>query len=129
MPMLHLNRYGGAPKLHSAVESTFSAVWNAAGAERGLLPLSWHLADPWSGAHFAASAAGHPEQHRREIVESWIVQLGLVDEVDPLTEPLKRCGDEMVWTGSVDGVTFQLTYPAEGTTWWSSPGDAASPAA
>ncbi|WP_445443102.1 hypothetical protein [Clavibacter sp. km1a] len=115
MTMLRLGRAEAAPEFHAAVESAFDAVWNAAGAERGLLPLSWHLADPWSGAHFAATAAAHPEEDRREIVESWIVHLGLVDETDVLDEPLRRCGEEMVWTGSVDGVAFQLAYPADGT--------------
>ena len=94
------------------IETTIADAWNAAGARHGLPPLTWRLGDQWTGTQFVATAESHPRERRRDVVEAWVVALGLEQEIDPVTDPLCRCGDDMVWFGTVDGMAFQLCYPA-----------------
>jgi hypothetical protein len=95
-----------------AVETSIALAWNAEGELRGLAPLSWQLGGPWEGVHFAGDADAYACEMRREIIESWIAGLGLADAIDLTDRPLVRVGPDMVWTGVIDDVVFQLRYPA-----------------
>jgi hypothetical protein len=95
-----------------SIETSIAVAWNTEGELRGLQPLAWQLGGLWDGVHFAGDADAYAPELRREIIESWIAGLGLADTVDMVEGPLDRRGDDMVWTGSIDDVTFQLRYPA-----------------
>ena len=95
-----------------AIETSIAMAWNAEGEIRGLPQLAWQLGGPWEGVHFSGDADAYAPELRREIIESWIAGLGLADAIDLTDGPLARCGDDMVWTGALDDVVFQLRYPA-----------------
>ncbi len=46
------------------------------------------------------------------MIEAWIAGLGLADAIDLTDGPLARRGEDMVWTGAIDEVVFELRYPA-----------------
>jgi hypothetical protein len=93
------------------VELMIAVAWNADGATRGLLPLSWHLgADDF--VHFIASADAYARECRREIIESWIASFGFADDIDPIISPLNRRGADMIWTGDIGGISVEFSYPA-----------------
>ncbi|OUE10268.1 hypothetical protein CMsap09_15070 [Clavibacter michiganensis] len=94
------------------IETSVALAWNAEGALRGLPPLAWRLGGPWEGVHFSGDADAYAPEVRREVVEAWIAGLGLADAIDPTDGPLARHGDDMVWTGALDDVVFELRYPA-----------------
>lgn len=94
------------------VETSIALAWNAEGALRGLPPLTWQLGGAWEGVHFAGDADAYAPGMRRDIIESWIAGLGLADAIDATDGPLARRGDQMVWTGALDDVVFELRYPA-----------------
>ncbi|WP_317229835.1 hypothetical protein [Clavibacter sp. MX14-G9D] len=94
------------------IETSVALAWNAEGALRGLPPLAWRLGGPWEGVHFSGDADAYAPEVRREVVEAWIAGLGLADAIDLTDGPLARRGDDMVWTGALDDVVFELRYPA-----------------
>ncbi|KDP92145.1 MULTISPECIES: hypothetical protein [Clavibacter] len=96
-----------------AIETSVAMAWNAEGAIRGLPPLAWQLGGPWEGVHFSGDADAYAPEARREVIESWIAGLGLADAIDLTDGPLARRGEDMVWTGAIDEVVFELRYPAE----------------
>ena len=96
-----------------AIETSIGLAWNAEGAIRGLPPLAWQLGGPWEGVHFSGDADAYAPEVRREVIESWIAGLGLADAIDLTDGPLARRGDDMVWTGALDDVVFELRYPAD----------------
>jgi hypothetical protein len=96
-----------------AIETSVALAWNAEGAIRGLPPLAWQLGGPWEGVHFSGDADAYAPEVRREVIESWIAGLGLADAIDLTDGPLARRGDDMVWTGVIDEVVFELRYPAQ----------------
>lgn len=94
------------------IETSIGLAWNAAGEKIGLPPLAWRLGDPGDGIHFVGVADAYAPELRCEIVELWIAILGLADHIDFLNDPLRQEGTEMIWTGALDGVMFQFSYPA-----------------
>jgi hypothetical protein len=94
------------------LETSIALMCNTAGAAQNLPPIAWRLGDAWDGVHLIGDANAYAADRRREIIESWIVGLGLADEIDPIVEPLQQEGADMFWTGTMDGITFRLTYPA-----------------
>jgi hypothetical protein len=94
-----------------AIETSVALAWNAEGEIRGLPPLAWQLGGPWEGVHFSGDA--YAPELRREVIEAWIAGLGLADTIDPTDGPLTRRGDDMVWTGALDEVVFELRYPVD----------------
>jgi hypothetical protein len=103
------------PITRMAIETSIAVAWNAAGARRGLSPIAWRLGSPDDGVHFAGDADAYAPELRQDIIEAWIASLGLADEFNYYDEPLGQCGSNMVWTGTIDSVTFQLSYPASMT--------------
>jgi hypothetical protein len=103
------------PITRQAIETSIAIAWNAEGAIRGLPPLAWRLGGPWEGVHFSGDADAYAPELRRDIVESWIAGLGLADSIDLTDGPLALRGDDMVWTGALDEVVFELRYPASAT--------------
>jgi hypothetical protein len=96
----------------AGIDTAVGAAWNLDGAQRGLLPLAWHLGD-LDTAHFVGNANAYAPRLRRDIVEAWIADLGLVDDIIGLIHgPLQRAGSTLIWNGAVDGVSFQFSYPA-----------------
>jgi hypothetical protein len=107
-----------APSVHGpitrlGIETSIGLAWNEAGDHAGLSPLAWKLGDPCDGIHFVANADAYALELRRDIVEAWIAALGLADHFDLIDDPLHRVGTEMVWTGTIDSVTFQFRYSAD----------------
>ena len=96
-----------------AIETSIGLAWNAEGEIRGLPPLAWQLGGPWEGVHFSGDADAYAPEVRREVIESWIAGLGLADAIDLTDGPLARRGDDMVWSGAIDEVVFELRYPAD----------------
>jgi hypothetical protein len=94
------------------LETSIALTCNTAGAAQNLPPIAWRLGDAWDGVNLIGDANAYAPDRRREIVESWIAALGLADEIDTVIEPLQQEGSDMVWTSTMDGITFQLTYPA-----------------
>jgi hypothetical protein len=100
------------PITRQGIETSIAIAWNAEGARRGLPPLAWRLGEPWEGIHFSGDADAYAPELRRDIVESWIAGLGLADAIDLTDGPLALRGRDMVWTGALDEVVFELRYPA-----------------
>jgi hypothetical protein len=93
------------------LETQVALTCNSAGAAVGLSPLAWRLGDAWDGVDLVGDADAHATELRQDIIESWIAALGLADEVTLLDEPLQRSGASMIWTGTMDGITYQLSCP------------------
>jgi hypothetical protein len=100
------------PITRLGIETSIGLAWNSEGERKGLPPLAWKLGDAFEGVHFAGNADAYALEMRCEIIESWIAALGLADLFDLIDDPLQRVGAEMIWTGTIDGVTFQFSYPA-----------------
>jgi hypothetical protein len=100
------------PITRLAIETSVALAWNTFGDSKGLRPLAWSVGDALDGVHFAGDADAYAAELRCDIVESWIAALGLADQIDITDEPLHREGSNMVWIGSLDGVTFRFSYPA-----------------
>jgi hypothetical protein len=96
----------------TAVDAAITHEFNIAGARRGLSPLAWRLGSIDEGIHFSGHADAYAVDLRWDIVEAWLVYLGLADEFEYGDEPIRRAGPDMLWTGTVDGVTVQLSFPA-----------------
>ncbi|MFS4506150.1 hypothetical protein ACMA46_07925 [Clavibacter sp. Sh2141] len=94
-------------------ETSIALAWNAFGTQAGLSPVAWKLGEPGDGIHFTADADAYAPDLRCDIVEAWIAALGLADQFDLTDDPLRRAGTRMIWTGTIDGVTFQFHYPAD----------------
>ena len=94
------------------IELMVAIAWNAEGRTRGLRPLAWEIGDA-DFVHFIGSADAYSRTARREIIEDWIAELGLADDIDSTAPPLHRVGGDMVWTGAIDSVGVQFRYPAE----------------
>ena len=104
------------PITRLGIETSIALAWNTVGQKQGLPPLTWRLGDPYEGIHFVGDADAYASKLRRDIVETWIAALGLSDHITPLDEPLRQTGTTMIWTGTIDGVTFQFHYPTENET-------------
>jgi hypothetical protein len=94
------------------LETSIALTCNTAGAAHNLAPIAWRLGEAWDGVNLIGDANAYAPDLRRDIVESWIAALGLADDLDTVIEPLQQEGSNMVWTSTMDGITFQLTYPA-----------------
>ncbi|OUE23118.1 hypothetical protein [Clavibacter michiganensis] len=92
------------------VELIVAVAWNDEGARRGLLPLAWHIGEG-EYLHFLGDADGYAVERRQEIVEAWIADIGLADDVQLLSDPLRRRGQDMVWSGDVGGIGVEFHYP------------------
>ncbi|RIJ58569.1 hypothetical protein DZG03_08570 [Clavibacter phaseoli] len=112
--MSHASETSTAPRWikRRVIDAAIAQSLNAAGAEGGLAPMAWSLGSLDEGIHVSGHADAHPVAGRGEIVEAWIVHLGLADAFECTHEPIHLVGPDMFWTGTVDGVTMQLRYPA-----------------
>ncbi|QIS38469.1 hypothetical protein [Clavibacter capsici] len=111
MPAGHEPSLGRRSLTRLDVELIVAVAWNEEGARRGLLPLAWGIGEG-DYLHFTGSADGYAAERRREIVEAWIADIGLADGVDLLTDPLRRRGSDVVWSGDVGGIGVEFHYPA-----------------
>ncbi|RII88881.1 hypothetical protein DZF92_01355 [Clavibacter michiganensis subsp. insidiosus] len=96
----------------TVIDAAITESLNAAGAERGLAPIAWRLGSLDEGIHLFGHADAHPVAVRAELIEAWIVHLGLADAFEDAREPTHQVGADVFWTGTVDDVTMQLRYPA-----------------
>jgi hypothetical protein len=112
-PMSSDDAYARPPRAATRrdIELMIAVAWNEDGARRGLSPLAWHLGDT-DYVLFIGHADAYAREVRRDIVEARIADLGLADAIDVFHEPLARRGSDMVWTGEIDGIGIQLSYPA-----------------
>ncbi|MBP2458387.1 hypothetical protein ABID70_000946 [Clavibacter michiganensis] len=94
------------------IELIVALAWNEEGHRRGLRPLAWQIGDG-DFVHFIGDADAYAAASRRDIIEDWIAELGVLDAVESSDRPLLRDGPDVVWTGSVGAVGMQFRYPAE----------------
>ncbi|MCJ1711154.1 hypothetical protein MT344_08180 [Clavibacter michiganensis subsp. phaseoli] len=95
-----------------AIDAAITHGFNVAGARLGLLPLTWRLGPIDEGVHFSGDADTYAVSQQWDIVEAWIVYLGLADQFEYCDEPIHQEGPNSFWTGTVDDVTVRLCFPA-----------------
>lgn len=110
MPAGHEPSIGRRSMTRLDVELIVALAWNDEGARRGLPPLAWHIGEG-DYLHFTGDADGYAAEFRQEIVEAWIADIGMADDVELLTDPLRRRGEDMVWSGDVGGIGVEFHYP------------------
>jgi hypothetical protein len=93
------------------IQLMVAVAWNDEGRRRGLRPLAWQIGDG-DFVHFIGTADAYSPASRQEIIEDWIAELGVADDIDPVHELLRRDGSEMVWTGSIGAIGMQFRFPA-----------------
>jgi hypothetical protein len=93
------------------IQLMIAVAWNDEGHRRGLRPLAWEIGDG-DFVHFIGTADAYSPANRQAIVEDWIAELGIADDIDPVHALLSADGPDMVWTGSIGAIGIQFRYPA-----------------
>jgi hypothetical protein len=83
------------------IQLMVAVAWNDEGRRRGLRPLAWQIGDG-DFVHFIGTADAYSPASRQEIIEDWIAELGVADDIDPVH----------VWTGSIGAIGMQFRFPA-----------------